>query len=428
MSRIFTTPPSTDQLNLLAIGLDVASLVTSIRRAGHNAYAIDYFGDIDVQQLCKESFSIVTQNDRESCGRIETDFSPEKLIPLFQKMIKRHRIDGVLLTSGLEDTPDVLSLINEQVPFLGNIPHAIQKVRQKESFFQTLKYLRIPHPETEIITDLQDAKKTAKDIGYPIIVKPEHGFGGVGVRKISDPKQLTSLFKTSYPLSQRFVIQEFIPGQAASASVISTGEKVVTLTVNEQLLGMSSLGQREEFGYCGNIVPLASSNELREQCCAVAEQVISTYELVGSNGVDFVISDQGLPNVIEVNPRFQGTLECVEQILGINIVQTHLDACIMGVVPDITLIPEMYCTRLILYALQRSIIPNLQIHQGIRDIPFPGVIVEDGEPLCSVIMNGVSRESSLTRAKSVAHTIFQSLNPKISESDASLRLSEKKTS
>jgi predicted ATP-grasp superfamily ATP-dependent carboligase len=410
MRRLLTcsTRPA-EKLNLLAIGLDVTPLVASINRAGYNAYSIDYFGDSDVQRLCKESLSIITQIEGVSCGRLEDDFNPEKLLNLYHKMLKLHRIDGVLLASGLEDSPNLLSSINDDIPFLGNNPSNISKVRNKEQFFQTLKRLGIPHPETELVEDLQGAKKKAKDIGYPIIIKPEKGFGGIGVHKVSDPKHLISIFNRYFPMDQRILIQEFIPGKAASASLLSTGEKVCTLTVNEQLLGMSSLGQREMFGYCGNIVPLASSTELRERCSAVAERVISTYSLLGSTGVDFVISDEGIPMVVEVNPRFQGSLECVERVLGINMVQAHVDACNLGILPDSKMLPRSYWTRVILFAHMHSKIPDLQIHKEIRDMPIPGVIVESGEPLCSVIIDGSSREASLSRANSVAKTIFQSL-------------------
>lgn len=410
MPRILpnSTCPS-EKLNLLAIGLDVAPLVTSINRAGYNAYSIDYFGDSDVKRICKESFSIITQIEGQSCGRLEDDFNPEKLLQLFYKMIKIHRIDGILLASGLEDFHNILLSINDRVQFLGNNPSNISKVRHKVQFFQTLKHLRIPHPETELVEDFQEAKNKAKDIGYPIIIKPEKGFGGVGVRKISDQKHLTTIFKRYLSIYQRVLIQEFIPGKAVSASLISTGKKVLTLTVNEQLLGMSSLGQQEEFGYCGNIVPLASSNELKERCRTMAERVISKYNLIGTNGIDFVVSKEGIPNVIEVNPRFQGTLECIEKVLDINLVKSHLDACNLRVLPEIKVIPQNYYTRLILFALMRSKISDLKIHKEIRDIPTPRVIVERGEPLCSVIMEGISRKNSLSRANNIAKTIYQSL-------------------
>ncbi|MCK5625841.1 hypothetical protein KAI11_03200, partial [Candidatus Bathyarchaeota archaeon] len=89
MPRILpnSTCPS-EKLNILAIGLDVASLVKSINRAGYNAYSIDYFGDSDVKRICKESFSIITQMEGKSCGRLEDGFNPEKLLQLFYKMIK----------------------------------------------------------------------------------------------------------------------------------------------------------------------------------------------------------------------------------------------------------------------------------------------------------------------------------------------------
>ena len=399
-----------EQLNLLAIGLDVAPLVKSITRAGHNAYSIDYFGDLDVQQVCKVNLSISTQRPGKSCGRLNNNFSPDKLLHLLHKMLQTTQIDGILLASGLEDDPTILSSMNDHVQIVGNKPNQIRRVRDKEQFFSTLKRLGIPHPETEFAGDLQEAKKKAKDIGYPVIIKPEKGFGGVSVKKVANQNQLTSLLKRAFLDDHKFIIQEFISGIAASASVLSTKEKVLTLTVNKQLLGMPILGQREEYGYCGNIVPLSTSHAFRELCCSTVERLISQYKLEGSNGVDFVISDQGIPMVVEVNPRFQGTLECVERVLGINIVQTHLDACNLRVLPDITVSSRHFCTRLILFALRRSQVPDLTRIHDVSDIPFPGTIIEEGEPLCSIIREGLNEAMSLSEAQEVAKSIFQSLS------------------
>lgn len=399
----------TEKFNLLVIGLDVVSLATSVNRVGHNVYSVDYFGDFDLRRVCKNSLSIITQIKSESCGRLNENFSPIKLLELFKKLLKKHLIDAVVLASGLEDFPEALSFINDHIQILGNSPSLINNVRNKEKFFQNLKQFKIPHPVTEVVEDFQEAKKKAKDIGYPIIIKPEKGFGGVGLRKVSNPKRFESVFKTVSSISQRVLIQEFIEGKPASASVISTAKRALTLTINEQLLGVRCLGQREPFGYCGNIVPLLTSKIIIERCEKIAERVISLYKLIGSNGVDFVVSKEGTPKVVEVNPRFQGTLECVEVVLGMNFFKAHLDACTLGILPKDIKNSGRYCTRLILFAPERSKVPDLSTYAGVRDIPFPGVIIEKGEPLCSVIREDLNRKTSLAKACDVAGYIFQSL-------------------
>jgi hypothetical protein len=139
----------------------------------------------------------------------------------------------------------------------------------------------------------------------------------------------------------------------------------------------------------------------------VAEKVISHFELVGSNGVDFVISED-TPFVIEVNPRFQGTLECVERVLDINLVEAHINACIEDRIPP-ALEATCYCTRLIIFAPFRCVVPDLTNLEFVRDIPLPNIIVQEGEPLCSIVTGDKSGETSLSKAFSMVRDVKRRL-------------------
>jgi len=125
-----------------------------------------------------------------------------------------------------------------------------------------------------------------------------------------------------------------------------------------------------------------------------------------------VISKEGVPYVVEVNPRFQGTLECVERTLNMNIVKAHVEACVQGKLPTIEKSPSAFCVRLILFAPQRSVVPDLSVFEEVRDIPLPGVIIEEGEPVCSIVVDGANRNSSLREAKTIAELIRKSLQPR----------------
>jgi hypothetical protein len=181
--------------------------------------------------------------------------------------------------------------------------------------------------------------------------------------------------------------------------------------MNEQLLGLPYVFQREPFGYCGNIVPLRLTNTLLEKCKRITEMVGLRFGLKGSNGIDFVISKENIPYVMEVNPRFQGSLECVERVLRTNLVKMHVDACLNNVLPRIRNSPSLFCTRLILYAPKRVIAPDLTSFAEVRDIPLPGIIIEEGEPLCSIVTSGETYISSLNKAKKLAKEIYKMFYP-----------------
>ena len=162
--------------NLLVIGTDVVSLAASARRAGYQVCAVDYFGDQDLKSSCRESRSIVKQRIGETCGQLDKDFSPKALLQLTKDLLRRVEIDAVLLSSGLDDSPDVLFELEDLIPILGNHPNVVKKVRDKMKFFQELERLGIPHPETAVAENLEEARGEAKNIGYPVLVKPLRGF------------------------------------------------------------------------------------------------------------------------------------------------------------------------------------------------------------------------------------------------------------
>jgi predicted ATP-grasp superfamily ATP-dependent carboligase len=399
-------------LKLLIIGVDVVSLATSSMKAGYKVYAVDYFGDQDLKHVCRESISIVRQTPGVTCEKLSTNFDPEELLQLTMHLLEKSEIDAALLSSGLEDSSETLFELNDMIPILGNNPFVIERIRDKMEFFQELKRMEITHPETGMAGDFEEARKKAKDIGYPVLIKPSKSFGGVGIRKAQNPKELKQAFQDASLIGEEVLIQQYISGMPSSISLISSKNETIALTLNEQLLGVNDVGQEEPFGFCGNVLPLVTSKSIKNRCKNIVERIASHFGLIGSNGVDFVISEDGTPYVIEVNPRFQATLECVERILGINMVEAHIEACLRGKLPTIAKRTARFCTRLILFAPQCSIIPDLGVFEEVRDVPIPRVIIEKGEPICSIVVEDADRNLSLKKANIVAESICKLLKPR----------------
>ena len=401
----------TDIRSLLVVGIDTVSVAKSAKEAGYRIYAADYFGDIDLRRICSGFAAIIKQKRGKSCGKIESKLRPEAFLEMTKSLLERHEIDAILLSSGLDDFFDVLHGLNDLIPILGNSSEVIERVRRKPGFFEELKSLRIAHPETIIVKDVDEAKAAAAEIRYPVVIKPIRGFGGAGIRTAQDSKQIERAFLEASLVSKDLLVQEFINGVHTSMSFLGAEKNVKILTINEQMLGLRFLFQQEPFGYCGNIVPLHFANSILESCKRVTEKISSHFGLKGSNGIDLVISEDGTPYVMEVNPRFQGTLECVERVLGMNLVKSHIDACLYDSLPTIRERISTFCTRLILYAPERIVAPDLTVFPDVRDVPLLGAIIEKREPLCSIITAGKNRELSFEKAKKLAHSIYGMAHP-----------------
>ncbi len=394
--------------NLLLVGIDNSCLAYSVKNAGYKAFIADYFGDLDVMRVSDGFMSIIEQKPYVSSGRFEKNFNPETFISIVESLHKRVRkFEGTLLSSGLDDSFKVLDKINNRCKIIGNSPKTIRVIRDKKKFFQELEKMRVIHPKTLITTSVDSAIKEAKDIGYPLILKPSEGFAGIGIRKVNNKQQLVKEYRNlCSSFKKEIVVQEYIKGTPASISFIASYPKSKIIALNEQLLGLKMAYQLEPFGYCGNITPYLTNKLTMDRCKKIVEKITSCFNLMGSNGVDLVISEDNIPYVIEVNPRFQGSLGCVERVYGINLVKIHLAACKMKELEKKQYFSSFYSTRLIINAPRRIVAPDLVSTPLIMDVPCPGSIIEKGEPLCSIISDGITKDESLYKAQEMARSIF----------------------
>ena len=110
--------------------------------------------------------------------------------------------------------------------------------------------------------------------------------------------------------------------------------------------------------------------------------------------------------IIEVNPRFQGTFECAEAALGINMVEAHIKAC-QGEFMDIPA-PKKFAVKMIVFAKERSIVGNLDF-EGVYDIPHKNVIIEKGEPVATVVTSNKVLEDAVYSAKLIVGKVYKAL-------------------
>ena len=135
--------------------------------------------------------------------------------------------------------------------------------------------------------------------------------------------------------------------------------------------------------------------------------MVKYLKLIGSNGVDMIINN-GEIYVIEVNPRFQGTFECAESSLGINMIDAHIKACQGELIkaPEV----EKYSVKEIIYAPEKSLVGNINI-PGIYDIPREHIIVEKGEPLVTIVQTGKTCDEAINKVNLLRNKVKENIYP-----------------
>jgi predicted ATP-grasp superfamily ATP-dependent carboligase len=190
-----------------------------------------------------------------------------------------------------------------------------------------------------------------------------------------------------------FFLQEFIHGIDVSASVLSTGKQALTIAINEQLIGLKNLGPMQRFSFCGSVTPLRTSvaREIEE----ISNSIATDLGLVGTNGIDFIIGANG-PVIVEVNPRFQATLDTIERALGINLVEAHIKSCQGELVPRARY--SRFACRTVYFAEHDFYVKKTCEDQNYMDIPRKGTFIERAKPVISAIGYGKSRDCAFNNA------------------------------
>ncbi|TQD23449.1 ATP-grasp domain-containing protein [Methanolobus vulcani] len=390
--------------NILVIGFSTRNIVFSGSRAGYNMYAIDAFCDYDLQQ-CAKAFSKLDIGESFDASKISLNEVTE-LIEGFGV-----DFDAIIPGSGFE------TIGLERLPYwiLGNDPRIMSEVSDKHLFSIFLKKRRIAHPETVLLHDIGMLE-------FPVMVKPACSGGGIFNMKVESPEDLLQLGNKLKeagmpPGKSKIIAQEFVEGIPASVSVLSTKDRAVAIAVNEQLIGTTWLTGMP-FAYCGNITPF--ENPYASEMKLIAENLILELGLVGSNGIDFIITESG-PVVIEVNARFQGSLDSVEMATDINLLDSHLKAFegIIDVPAEIESEKEngsanKYAGRCILYSDRKMVmteaVRDMLLEMNVCDVPVTGQVIGPYEPIISVLCSGNDREEVICGMKDSVMFIRESLN------------------
>jgi hypothetical protein len=352
------------KMKLLVAGFSVRHIACSASRAGHHIIAADSFCDIDLEKCAAKTFLL----DQDTAM---------KTLPA---LIEEHSPEAVVLGPGLEEAKV------QGVRVLNNPPELAAQVSDKLWLARWLEERGFPFIKTYQGPPGSPQSPPADLADFPLVIKPRKGAGGVGCRLVDNPGSMR--------WEEGLIIQEWIEGRPASVSVIGDGHKARALAVNEQIIGATFAGA-EGFRYSGNITPLEPDFPGLE---AMAEEIVAELHLLGSNGVDFLLTEKG-PVVVEVNPRFQGSLDTVELSTGLNVFRAHLDA-FSGILPERPVpLPQRTAGRVIFYAPEDlKIGPELSMSiEGLADVPRPGALIKSGDPVASILATGKNRGDVIKR-------------------------------
>ena len=433
--------------NLLLMGIDTRPMVNSALKLNYKTFSISYFKTVDFKMPYCEKH-VLDQESVVSCGRFEDNYSSQKLFELFDELLHENdnddseidsEIDKIVLTTGLNANDFCGKFKKFRKIVRGN--KNTKNVEDKFKFYKKLRN-KFDVPLTFQPLDMYELDEILQQHNNnQFILKPLQGSGGLGIfllnneslnKKYYGKENLEKNSEKNNGLEDNFenislknyILQEYVDGINVSSSVLSSHDDRKNL-INTRLITEHDLGSGS-FEYSGNILPLDENSfrmfngnrtnfeknkfnvkELNEEMKNTSEDLIKEFNLIGSNGVDYVLDNDGELKVIEINPRFQGTYELVEKVLNINLLDAHIKAC----EGELIEIPSIngYAVKKIIYARKQVNIGNLNI-PNVYDIPYEGVKIEKDQPLVTIISSNKNLETAINDIKIDENKVYENID------------------
>jgi propionyl-CoA carboxylase alpha chain len=213
--------------------------------------------------------------------------------------------------------------------FIGPKSHAIRIMGSKLAAKDAVKAYDIPMvPGTaEAITDVSDAKKIAKEIGFPILIKASAGGGGKGMRIVENAKEFEDQMKRAISEAEN----AFGDGSVFIEKFVTSPRHIEIQVLADNFGNTVHLFERE----CSiqrrhqKVVEEAPSSvltpELRKQMGEAAVKVAKACDYVGAGTVEFLLDDKLNFYFLEMNTRLQVEHPVTELITGLDLVEQQIN-------------------------------------------------------------------------------------------------------
>jgi predicted ATP-grasp superfamily ATP-dependent carboligase len=362
-------------MHVLIAGISTRAAAESAARAGFQVTAIDAFGDLD-QHPAVRSLSM------------PRDYGLKPTAAAVARAARALECDAVAYLSPFENHPRALATLASGRTLLGNAPEVLRRVRDPVELARALQRrgFRVPRVRTNE-SHAPNGPNGPNDPNDPNdsnerwLLKPFASGGGHRIRH----------WRPTLQIPRRYYLQEFIEGTAGSVVFMSGAGQSVPLGITRQIIGDAAFGA-SGFRYCGSILASAGPVGAERLAAAVTEE----FRLVGLNVIDFVAHD-GAPYAIEVNPRWSGSMELVERVVGVPLFALHAAACLRQEAPPVSLgwgrPPRVGALGKAIVFARGDVVPGDMRawldDPTVRDVPRAGERIAAGSPVCTVFAEGM---------------------------------------
>ena len=237
----------------------------------------------------------------------------EDVLSIYQK----EKPEGAIVQFGGQTPLNIASqLAKAGVNILGTSPETIDLAEDRDRFRAMMEKFGIPMPESGMASNLEQALKIAKKIGYPLMLRPSYVLGGRGMEVVHDEEMLRHYVAAAVEVTPErpILIDKFLDNAIeAEADAIADGTDAFVPAIMEhiELAGIHS-------GDSACVIPPVTIEQkhldtIREYTRKIATEL----NVVGLMNMQYAIAND-IVYVLEANPRASRTVPLVSKVCGIS--------------------------------------------------------------------------------------------------------------
>ncbi|MEO8841693.1 MAG: carbamoyl-phosphate synthase large subunit, partial [Kofleriaceae bacterium] len=216
------------------------------------------------------------------------------------------------------------------IPILGTSADAIDRAEDRERFGEVMNKLALRAPRWGIARSLDEARVVAKQIGFPVMVRPSYVLGGRAMERVYDPRGLEDYFgrfllasghnsgqgggnDESAAVGFPLLIDEFL-SEAVELDVDVVADRTGAVVVGGVMEHIEEAGIHSGDSAC-SLPPYSLPMDIREEVRRQARMLATELGVIGLMNVQFAVLS-GDVYVLEVNPRASRTIPFVSKAIG----------------------------------------------------------------------------------------------------------------
>jgi len=239
-----------------------------------------------------------------------------------ERIIQKERPDGILLAFGGQTALNcgvelyqsgVLDKYNVRV--LGTPVQAIMDTEDRELFIEKLDEIGVKTIKSHAVENIEDARKAAAELGYPVIIRAAYALGGLGSGFCDNEEELNKLAEKAFSFSPQVLVEKSLKGWKEI-------EYEVVRDRYDNCITVCNMENFDPLGiHTGESIVIAPSQTLTNseyhKLRALAIKIIRHIGIVGECNVQYAFDPQSEDyRVIEVNARLSRSSALASKATG----------------------------------------------------------------------------------------------------------------